>query len=297
MSSKERAQAELTLHQTVQFAPDFAKRLESFLPRLSAARDKREGAGTTKLASGGEEFVGFRPYQPGEDLRQLDWNLLARLDRPFVRTMRREASEQWSILVDGSGSMAVGAPGKFQRAAELAAALASLGLRRGARVVLRVSGAREGAREFVADRRSALGALLSFLEGQRAEGAGSFEALLSAGHSRRGMGRVFCLSDFIGIEPKTLLSLSSRGRELCAIQLLAPSELHPREDRAVEWADPETGERLRLLVDATARQEYEQRLEEWLSMWRGACAKHRALHGVWDSRSEFEEVLTELFAR
>lgn len=297
MKKVERTHAEFSLHPRVQFAPDFARRLERFLPRLSAARDKREGAGNSKLALGGEEFVGYRPYQPGEDLRQLDWNLLARLDRPFVRTMRREASEQWSLLLDGSGSMAVGEPGKFQRAAECVAALASLGLRRGARVTVRVSGAREGAREFVAHRRSALSGLLVFLEGQEAQGGSSFEALLSAGASRRGMGRVFCVSDFIGIEPAAFLSLSSRGREVCAVQLLAPCELHPRETGWVEWADAENGERVSLLIDKQARLEYDRLLEDWLSRWRAACVKHRALHGAWDTRAEFEEVLTKLFAR
>lgn len=297
MKARERTQAELSLHPRVRFAPDFAKRLERFLPQLSAARDKREGAGNSKLALGGEEFVGYRPYQPGEDLRQLDWNLLARLDRPFVRTMRREASEQWSLLLDGSASMAVGEPGKFQRAAECVAALASLGLRRGARVTVRVSGAREGAREFVAHRSSALGGLLAFLEGQEAHGGSSFEALLAAAASRRGMGRVICVSDFIGIEPASLLSLSSRGREICAVQLLAPCELHPRESGWVEWVDAESGERVRLLIDKQVRIEYDRRLEEWLGLWRTACAKHRALHGAWDTRVEFEEVLTELFAR
>jgi len=297
MKPQERMQAEVTLHSTVRFAPDFAKRLERFLPRLSAARDKREGSGRTKLAQGGEEFVGYRPYQPGEDLRQLDWNLLARLDRPFVRTTRREASEQWSILLDASGSMAVGAPGKFGRAAEVVAALASLGLRRGVRVIVRVSGAPDGAREFVAQRRSALSGLLAFLEGQRAEGQGGFETLLSSGVSRRGMGRVFCVSDYLGVDPAALLSLKSRGREVCALQILSPSELHPRENGWVEWADAETGERVRLMVDAGMRREYDRRLEEWLGKWRSACTQHRVLHGIWDTRIEFEEILTELFAR
>ena len=113
----------------VRFAPDYLGRLERLGARLSAARQRREGGGAARLAGGGEEFVGYRPYRAGEDLRQLDWDLFARLDRPYVRISRREAAELWTIHVDASASMGVGPPGKLQKVAEVAGAIASLALR------------------------------------------------------------------------------------------------------------------------------------------------------------------------
>ncbi|MEM7516854.1 MAG: DUF58 domain-containing protein, partial [Planctomycetota bacterium] len=108
------------------FTQDFSRRLEQLVRRRGAQGASREGRGAARIQGAGEEFTGFRPYRPGEDLRQLDWDLLARLDLPFVRTTRREATEAWTLLIDGSASMGVGPPPKFQRAAELAVALAHL---------------------------------------------------------------------------------------------------------------------------------------------------------------------------
>src|SRR5262249_34167570 len=96
------------------FAPDLLARVGRLGARLASLRERREGAGRARLFGAGEEFVGHRPYQTGEDLRALDWNLLARLGRPFVRVAAREASEHWAVCLDTSASMGVGVPGKLQ---------------------------------------------------------------------------------------------------------------------------------------------------------------------------------------
>ena len=80
----------------VAFPPEFVGRLERLSHRVSTARQRREGAGGLRLTGAGEEFVGYRPYRIGEDLRRLDWDLFARLDRPYVRVRRREARRRMS---------------------------------------------------------------------------------------------------------------------------------------------------------------------------------------------------------
>src|SRR5258707_756618 len=99
-------------------------RAERFAARLSAARGRREGAARAGLSTGGLEFDHYRPYRPGDDLRALDWDVYARSDQPVVRVLRPEAGERWAILIDTSASMGVGPPGKLQRAAGCARALA-----------------------------------------------------------------------------------------------------------------------------------------------------------------------------
>ncbi|MDA1265673.1 MAG: DUF58 domain-containing protein, partial [Planctomycetota bacterium] len=118
---------------------DYLRRVEQLTLRLAATKERREGAGSAAVVGAGEEFVGYRPYRDGEDLRGLAWDLLARLDRPYVRVTRREAAERWSVLLDTSASMAVGPPGKLQVAAEVVGALASLALRGGAAVEVAAS--------------------------------------------------------------------------------------------------------------------------------------------------------------
>ncbi|MAF64657.1 MAG: hypothetical protein CMJ84_03215 [Planctomycetes bacterium] len=278
----------------VHFAPDYLARVERLLLRLAGARERREGPGRSALAGGGEEFTGYRPYRPGEDLRAVDWNLLARLDRPFVRVTRREAGERWAILVDASASMGVGPPGKLARAAEVAAALACAGQRIGAVVRVVVSDPADGApSEFTLRSRIDPQALLRFLECRRAGGDAGLASLLAAPRRVADAGRVFVVGDLLDVDFAALAGLLRRGRELGAVQLLAPVEFEPPVG-AVEWWDPEGGERLRLRVDRATVSAYERRLEQHLDSWRTSCARHRIAYACTGTRADFEDIVRAL---
>ena len=277
---------------TVRFAPDFVRRLELLVVRLAAARERREGAGRSTLGGGGEEFVAYRPYRPGEDLRALDWNLLARLDRPYVRVQRREASEDWAILLDQSASMGAGPPGKLQRAAEVACALASLGLRRGARVLLIASG--EGSRELELRTKSDLSRLVSFLEGLEAAGDSGLEELLGRRRVPSEVGRLFLLGDLCTGAPELLRAAQRQGRELFVAHLLAPLELAPPRDGSVEWTCPESGERIETRLDPRTASAYERGLESALENWSEFAARHGVRYLAAGSATPFEELVREL---
>lgn len=70
------------------------------------------------------EFADYLPYSPGDDIRSIDWNLYARLDRLFVKTYKEEVELAVELIVDASASMGLPAPQKFIRACELALCLA-----------------------------------------------------------------------------------------------------------------------------------------------------------------------------
>src|SRR5687767_14061640 len=76
----------------------------------------------------GLDFADYRHYTPGDDLRFIDWNLYARLDRLFVKIFHEEQDLQCHLLLDCSRSMDWGEPGKFDFARRLAAAIAYVGL-------------------------------------------------------------------------------------------------------------------------------------------------------------------------
>lgn len=283
----------------VRFDSDFARRIELFTLRLSAASERREGAGRASLAGGGEEFVAYRPYRPGEDLRALDWNLLARLDRPYVRVTRREASERWWVYLDTSASMGVGPPGKLQRAAEIVCAYACVGARMGARV--RIIAASSGAGITVRGRPD-LASLRSFLQKQRAAGDVGLARALRSYPPPLEAGRVFVVGDLLDVEPADLLHLARRGRELLALQLLAPIEMTPglhasgsddvarAGSRAVEWVDPESGARLNMLLDAACLARYERALEKRLSAWSQHATRHGMSYHCGSTARSFEEL-------
>ncbi len=170
---------------------------------LSAGRHPglREGVGTT--------FRGHRPYRPGDDLRHLDWKLLARTDRPYLRRYHDPGELELLLLVDASASMGFPeegpGPSRYRYAAVLAAALALVTLRGGDRVGLLLPGepplpARGGRRH--------LARVVARLEGRKPEGTGFEPRFVEAAVSRlRRGGRVLLLSDLLSGEAPLLEAL------------------------------------------------------------------------------------------
>ncbi len=111
------------------------------------------GRHTSRRAGAGLEFSQYRSYQPGDDLRRVDWKLFGRSDRYFVREAETETSLTVRILLDATGSMAHTEAGisKLDYARYLAAALALLAHRQGDAVGLYVL--RDGAVEPLQPRR------------------------------------------------------------------------------------------------------------------------------------------------
>ena len=287
---------------SVSFGSDYLRRLGRLVVELASAAERREGAGRVRLFGVGTEFVGYRSYRPGDDPRQLDWNLYARHRRPYVRLARREASEHWSLLVDTSASMGVGVPGKLQCAAEVATAIAACALRSGATVDLWTSG---GPRFFRLRKGVQLAGWMAAFEEEGAGGEEGIASLLREPGRVRGAGRVFVLGDLLDLEPAACLELVRRGRELFFVQLLAAEELAPSQgggpdggpvpEGPVEWIDPETDEEETIHVDRRTRSSYEGLLARRLEAWGSACARHRAAYGCWRSGTPFEVVLQGLF--
>ena len=74
------------------------------------------------------EFSDFREYMPGDDLRRMDWNVYARLDKLYIREYMEEKEAVVSVLIDTSASMDYGAASKAELARDLAAVAAYLAL-------------------------------------------------------------------------------------------------------------------------------------------------------------------------
>ena len=66
------------------------------------------------------EFADYAPYQPGDDIRAIDWNLYARLDRLYIKTYKEEIQLAVDLIVDATASMALPTPQKLERAKQLA---------------------------------------------------------------------------------------------------------------------------------------------------------------------------------
>src|SRR5580765_8137468 len=162
-----------------------------FLGRIKGERrSKRKGQSV--------EFADYRNYVVGDDLRFLDWNLYARLDKLFLRLFMEEEDRHVYLLVDNSLSMDFGAPTKLHYAKQIAAALGFIGLVNLDRVVIEAFNDRLTQTMPAVRGRRSLWRLLDFL--RKVEPAGPSDlrqALRTFSLKSSGKGIVVLLSDLM----------------------------------------------------------------------------------------------------
>src|SRR5215468_9455936 len=117
--------------------PQFLHRLEQLeLVSRKIFLGLMKGERKSKRKGQSVEFADYKNYVIGDDLRHLDWNLYARLDRLFIRLFMEEEDLHFYVLIDNSLSMDFGNPSKLHYARQMAAALGFIGLVNMDRVVV-----------------------------------------------------------------------------------------------------------------------------------------------------------------
>lgn len=233
------------------------------------------------------EFADYRNYTRGDDLRRVDWNIYARLRRPFIKLLEDEEDLAVHLLLDSSASMDWPRSGsqdqhKFLYAERVLAGLAYIALGSGDQVT--VAALRQD--QFatwgpVRGRGHTLG-LLAWLEQQHTRGAVDLNAALANYAIRqRRAGLCILVSDLMapdGFEDG-LRALQARGSEVAVIQVLAPDEIEPLITGDLKLVDIETGVPQEVTVDAEMRALYIQRFQAWQSEIAAMCAR-RGVHFV-----------------
>lgn len=219
------------------------------------------GRHASPLRGSGIEFHDYRPYTPGDDLRNIDWKRYGRTDRYYLKRYRRETDLNLHIMVDGSASMdfsslrakpQAATPTKYAVAQQLAAALTTLAIRQGDRAALGVFDKQLRCLHPPTGSLRQLQVMLSDLEQtQVAPGKADLAASLEQlAHTIRGRGRghkavIAAVSDFLDpVEPMMDVfdRLRFAGHEVLVFQVLTPDELAlPTESRGLRMIDPESG--------------------------------------------------------
>lgn len=101
---------------------------------------KLQGERRSKRRGRSVEFDDYREYAAGDDLRHVDWNVLARLERFFIKIFQEEEDLAVHVVIDCSASMHAGQPSKVLMAARIATALGYIGLVNNNRVIVTVFG-------------------------------------------------------------------------------------------------------------------------------------------------------------
>jgi len=225
------------------------------------------------------EFADYRDYVPGDDLRQLDWNVYARLERLFVKLFVEEEDVTVSLFVDASASMATGSPDKLQFAKRAAAALGYIGLASEDRVQLTVLGGRAGRRRNGLRGSGRVFRLLADLSSiVLAEGPTDLVAAARHGAAQsRGRGLIILISDLLdpGAD-RVIRELAATGSELVILHVLSPQELDPRLEGDLRLIDVETGDGVDVTVDLATLDAYRARLAAWRESLAGLAARRQA---------------------
>ena len=217
------------------------------------------------------EFAEYRAYNPGDDLRNVDWNVYARTERAYLKRYRGETNSWLTILLDASNSMQFGSHGvnKMDYARYLAASLFYLAIH-GQRDAAGLLTFDDEIRNYIrpSTRQGQLHRLLAGLEQAEARARTDFEKPMRYAQEflkRRGM--VLIVSDFWDSPEsiiRTIQPLRFRGNEVVLFHVLDPRDVRPELSGPAILVDMETKEQLEVTPDYT-KKEYREKIEAHLA--------------------------------
>lgn len=259
-------------------SPEFLARLERLeLVSRKVLQGRMKGERRSKRKGQSVEFADYRNYVPGDDLRFIDWNTYARLDRLFIKLFQEEEDLHLYCLLDTSRSMDFGEPTKLNYAKQLAAALGFVGLVRSDRVVI------ESLQQPLKERgeplrgRSHIWRLLA--QANRFEPSSeavSFTAGVKNFCLRHpGKGICVVISDLLdksGYEAGLRL-LASRGMDVYVVHTLAPEDLEPDLNGDLRLIDCEDGDIAEITANRVVLERYKKTVAAFLAEVRTYCSR------------------------
>ena len=220
---------------------------------------KLKGERRSKKRGESVEFADHRPYATGDDLRHIDWNIYARLDRFFMKLFMEEEDLSLHIVIDASASADCGEPNKFFYMQQVAMSLGYIGLLNLNRVAVTAVGMRD---ELVL--------------------AGGDQSIAGNIRDLRGRRRTHDLARFLcSITPEGGTDfgqackrlLVGRGYDVFAIQVLSPQEVNPDISGDLQLRDVEDGDMAEVTISAPLLKKYKENLSAYCQELRDFCAR------------------------
>jgi uncharacterized protein (DUF58 family) len=280
--------------------PEFLRKLEqlSLVAKRSFSGQLKGEKRSTKRGTS-VEFADYRDYTAGDDLRRVDWNTYARLERLFLKLFLEEEDLHVYLLVDGSRSMGFGAPSKLEYARRVAAALGYVGLTSYDRVGATVFADRLRAILPPVRGRGQIFPFFRFLESARPEGVTTFGASLREYALRtRRPGVAVVISDFFGPDVEAgLKALLYRKFQMTLVHVLDPTELSPAFLGDLKLIDSETGATREITVSPSLLREYQRTVEAFCGGLQSFCRRYGVDYIRATTATPFEELILNYFRR
>ncbi len=256
-------------------SPELLAQLERLeLVSRKVFRGRMKGERRSKRKGQSVEFADFRNYSHGDDLRFIDWNSYARLDKLFLKLFFEEEDLHFYALIDASASMDFGDPTKLAYAKQLAASLAFIGLVRSDRVKIETIGqpARQSGPMWRG--RRSLWRMLDHLEHiSPGEPAPLAEGVKNFCLRNSGKGIVVLISDLMDKHgyADALRYLMARQMDVYVIQVLSQEEIEPDVKGDLRLIDCEDEDMAEITVSAPLLKRYKQNLAAFVDGAREFC--------------------------
>jgi len=264
-------------------------------------RGKQQGDRRSKKKGQSVEFADYRNYVVGDDMRFIDWNIYARLDRLFIRLFMEEEDLSVSLVIDASASMNYGNPNKMLYAKRVAAALGYIGLVHHNRVNLyafnnTIIDHATGLRG-----RRPIPQMLEFFDRQHISpdtaAAGNFQQVCKQlTLLQRQPGVIVLLSDFFdkGDLDSALRYLATDRYDVYAIQLISPQEVDPVAANVVgdlRLRDVEDGDLAEVSVTSALVNRYKTNLQAWCQHVRDQSLRRGIMYLMSETSVPFDTLV------
>ena len=273
-------------------SPEFMTKLEQLeilSRRIFVGRMK--GERRSKKRGESVEFADYRNYVVGDDLRFLDWNVYARLERLLLKLFMEEEDLNVTVLLDVSKSMDWGEPHKGLYVKRVAAALAYIGLVHYDRVSL-YGYSNNLAHEMRGVRgRRLVSQVIRFLDDIPYEGHSDFTEVAKRFAVRHmGKGVVVVLSDFMdkGGFADGIRYLLSRDLDLYVIQVLSPEEVDPTLVGDLKLRDVEDDDLAEVTISAPLLAKYKANLQAYCTALKDHCTRRGITYLFTSTRVDFD---------
>jgi len=287
------------------FDEEFQRKLEYLAlvsRRVFAGRIRAERR--TKKTGSGVEFADHREYQPGDDIRYLDWNVFQRFDRLLLRLYEEEEDLAIYFVLDTSASMSYALPGaaprKLSYGKRIAAALAYVALANLDRVEIVTTSDRVMGRMPETRGKARIFKIFRFLRAATADGLTNLEDAMRtfvAQHKRRGI--VVLVSDLYdpaGFE-QGINVLRYNKFEPFVVHVVDRDEGKPKLQGDVLVYDCETGDEREVTVTGAVLERYAKAYEDYLAQVERFCSAKQVPYVRADVSVSFDEMVLRVFRR
>ena len=262
-------------------SPELLAQLERLeLVTRKIFRGRMKGERKSRRRGQSVEFADFRNYVAGDDLRFIDWNMYARLDKLFLKVFLEEEDLHFHALIDTSTSMDFGDPTKLHYAKQLAASLGFIGLCRGDRVKIDTLAQPLSKPSPSLRGRASLWRMMQQLEDIKAgENASLEDGIKNFCLRNSGKGILILITDLMdkaGYE-SGLRYLLAQDLDVYVIHVLSDEEINPDVKGDLKLVDCEDADVAEITVSKPLLDRYQRTLAAFLDGAREFCTR-RGIH-------------------